>query len=178
MSDYRRVFLPGGTYFFTVVLQDRGKDLLVRHIEALRDAVGVVRRRYPFEIIAWVVLPDHLHCMWKLPEGDTDYSNRWRLIKTIFSKKLPRSEFVSVRRKARGERGVWQRRYWEHTIVDEKDLNSHLDYVHINPLKHGLVQDLVSWPYSTFHRFVRDGVYSIDWNGEGLDFEPHPAEFL
>lgn len=178
MSDYRRVFLPGGTYFFTVVLQDRNKDLLVSHIEALRDAVGVVRRRYPFEIIAWVVLPDHLHCMWKLPEGDTDYSNRWRLIKTIFSKKLPRSEFVSLRRKARGERGVWQRRYWEHTIVDEKDFNSHVDYVHINPLKHGLVQDLVSWPYSTFHRFVRDGVYSADWAGEGLDFEPHPAEFL
>ena len=164
MPDYRRYRISGGTYFFTVNLLERyPNDLLIRHIDVLRQAVKETRKRWPFHIDSWVVLPDHLHCIWTLPEGDDDNSNRWRVIKQTFSKALPMIERRSVVRVARGERGIWQRRFWEHMIVDDADYAAHVDYYHINPLKHGLVKQVADWPYSTFHRDVASGLYSIDW---------------
>ena len=119
MPDYRRVFVPGGCWFFTANLLDRRSTLLTDHIEALREATRRTRERYPFHIDAFVVLPDHLHAIWTLPEGDSDFSMRWRLIKIQFSKSIPKVEFTSKVRQARGERGIWQRRFWEHLIRDE-----------------------------------------------------------
>ena len=166
MPDYRRAWHPGGTYFFTVnLLQRRGNDLLTRHIDLLRKAVSLIRQRHPFVIHGWVVLPEHLHCIIELPPDDADFATRWRLIKLTFSKALPITERRSKVRIARGERGIWQRRYWEHLIRDEKDFHAHMDYVHINPLKHGLVKRVNEWPYSTFHRLVEKGVYPADWAG-------------
>ncbi len=159
--------MPGGTYFFTVALLERKRDLLVTEIGLLREAVRRVKRLYPFKIVAWVVLPDHLHCVWTLPPGDADYATRWRLIKLLFAKGLPKQERLSAVRKRRKERGVWHRRYWEHTIRDERDLANHVDYVHWNPMKHGLVPRVADWPYSTFHRYVRSGLYPPDWAGVG-----------
>lgn len=128
MPDYRRVRIPGGTYFFTVNLLERyPNDLLVRHIDVLRDAVRRTRRRRPFHIDAWVVLPDHLHTIWTLPEGDLDYENRWRTIKQHFSRALDATERRSAVRLRRGERGIWQRRFWEHTIRDERGFALHVD---------------------------------------------------
>lgn len=166
MPNYRRAWHPGGTYFFTVnLLQRHGNDMLVRHIDDLRAAVGTTRRKNPFEIHGWVVLPDHLHCVISLPPGDADFATRWRLIKLLFSRAIPADEWRNPSRQQRGERGIWQRRYWEHLIRDEADFASHMDYVHINPLKHGLVTRVRDWPYSTFHRLVGDGVYPVDWAG-------------
>ncbi len=162
---YRRNYVAGGTYFFTVNLLERNKPLLVDYVSELREAVGFVRRRQPFYIDAWVVLPDHLHAVWTLPENDTNYSSRWREIKKRFAKVLPIAERRSTVRKAKGERGIWQRRFWEHTIRDERDYCKHVDYVHINPLKHGLVERVKDWPYSSFYRAVRQGIYSEDWCG-------------
>ncbi|GAB3377744.1 REP-associated tyrosine transposase [Lysobacter fragariae] len=166
MPDYRRAWRAGGTYFFTVtLLQRRGNDLLTRHVDVLRDVVTRVRRRHPFFVHGWVVLPDHLHCLIELPPGDADFATRWRLIKMGFSKALPKSERRSAVRLRRGERGIWQRRYWEHLIRDEADFQRHLDYVHINPLKHGLVSRVADWPYSTFHRYVGSGDLPLEWAG-------------
>jgi putative transposase len=166
MPDYRRAWHPGGTYFFTVnLLQRQGNDLLTRHIDLLRHTVAAVQHRHPFVIHGWVVLPDHLHCVIELPAGDADFAKRWRLIKMYFSKALPRIEGRSAVRVRRGERGIWQRRYWEHLIRDEADFQAHMDYVHINPLKHGLVARVADWPYSTFHRLVEADVYPADWAG-------------
>lgn len=152
VPNYRRLFAPGGCWFFTVNLQDRHSCLLTRHIDALDAAVSKTRRRHPFEMDAWVVLPDHIHAIWTLPSGDTDFPGRWRSIKTFFSKSLPPTEWRSAVRLARGERGIWQRRYWEHLIRDEKDLDRHLDYCWFNPVKHGLVERVEDWPFSTYHR--------------------------
>lgn len=165
MPDYRRNFLLGGSFFFTVNLLERRRELLTCHIDLLRDSVRRVRRLYPFRIEAWVVLPDHLHCVWTLPPGDGDFAVRWRLIKLLFCKELPRDERLSAVRRRRNERGIWQRRYWEHTLRDEKDFQAHVDYVHINPVKHGLVERAADWPYSTFHRYVKAGVLSTNWAG-------------
>jgi len=149
-------------------------DLFVRHINALRLAVAKVKRRFPFVIHGWVVLPDHMHCMIELPPGDMDYATRWRQIKMIFSKSLPVTEYRSTARKQRGERGLSQRRYWEYLIRDDKDFAAHLDYIHINPVKHGLVTRVRDWPYSTFHRLVVDGVYAENWAGDmGNDTLPY-----
>lgn len=171
MTDYRRNRVPGGTYFFTVNLLERRSGLLVEHIELLRDAVRAVRTRRPFHIDAWVVLPDHLHAVWTLPEGDADYSGRWRAIKIAFAKALPKTEERSDVRMSKGERGIWQRRFWEHTIRDDADYAAHVDYVNVNPLKHGLVRRVADWPYSSFHRDVASGVYPLDWAAE-------PAELM
>jgi putative transposase len=159
MPDYRRNRVPGGTFFFTVNLFDRRSNLLVARIDALRDAVRQVRTRAPFHIDAWVVLPDHMHCLWTLPEGDANFPGRWRAIKTAFVKALlirePRSPVMT----SRGERGVWQPRYWEHTIRDDRDFATHMDYTHFNPVKHGLVAHPADWPHSSFHRCVTTGLY-------------------
>lgn len=171
MPNYRRYYVPGGTYFFTVTLLDRQSDLLVRHIDALRDAVRRVKRLYPFEIVDWVVLPEHLHCIWTLPENDADYATRWRLIKLLFCKQIPRTERLSVTRLRTGERGIWQRRYWEHTLRNDADFAAHMDYLHFNPVKHGHAPTVTDWPYSTFHKLVRDGIYPPDWGGTSPDLD-------
>jgi putative transposase len=169
MPNYRRAWHRGGTYFFTVNLLERhNNDLLTRHIDVLRATVSVVRARHPFHIHGWVVLPEHLHCIIELPPNDSDFATRWRLIKMNFSKAMPKTERLSAVRSSRGERGIWQRRYWEHLIRDEADMQAHMDYVHFNPVKHGLVRRVADWPISTFHKLVRQGVYSLDWGG-GLD---------
>ncbi len=165
MPDYRRNRVPGGTWFFTANLLDRGSDLLVARIDELRSAVRNVRIRAPFHIDAWVVLPDHVHRLWTLPEGETDFPGRWRAIKTAFSKSLPATEPRSSVMIRRGERGIWQRRYWEHTIRDDRDYGAHLDYIHFNPVKHGLVPHPADWPFSSFRRCVARGLYPADWLG-------------
>jgi putative transposase len=167
MPDYRRNRVPGGTYFFTVNLLDRGSRLLVTHIDALRGAVRRVRARAPFQIDAWVVLPDHMHCLWTLPEGDADFPGRWRAIKIGFSKSLGIAEPRSSVMARRGERGIWQRRYWEHTIRDDHDFATQFDYVHFNPVKHGLVKHPSEWPHSSFHRCVAAGLYPAGWMSGG-----------
>jgi putative transposase len=167
MPDYRRNRVPGGTFFFTVNLFDRRSNLLVTHIDVLRDAVRRVRARAPFHVRTWVVLPDHLHCLWTLPQGDADFPGRWRAIKVAFAKSLPGVEPRSAVMTRRGERGIWQRRYWEHTIRDDQDYAAHFDYIHFNPVKHGLVGHPADWPYSTFHRCVTNGLYPAGWTGRG-----------
>ena len=163
MSVYRRNYVAGGTYFFTVNLQDRKQTLLVDYVEQLRNAVAKVKRQRPFIIDAWVVLPDHMHAVWTLSEGDSDYSGRWREIKKGFNRNIPAGELLSIARQRQGERGIWQRRFWEHTIKSETDYRHHIDYVHINPLKHGLVTQVKDWPYSSFHRHHQNGLYPQHW---------------
>ena len=165
MPDYRRNRVAGGTYFFTVNLLDRRSDLLVAQIDALRAAVRGVRARSPFHIDAWVVLPDHMHCVWTLPEGDADFSSRWYAIKVAFSKSLPGIAPRSRVRLRRGERGIWQRRYWEHTIRDDRDYAVHMDYIHFNPVKHSFASTPADWPFSSFRRCVARGLYPHDWIG-------------
>jgi len=166
MSRYRRAQVPGATYFFTVNLLNRRSDLLVRHIDLLRETVRATRLRHPFHIDAWVVLPDHMHCVWTLPDGDAGFALRWKVIKFAFARRLPKTEVLTATQRSRGERGIWQRRYWEHLIQDERDYRHHVDYVHRNPLKHGLEEHVVDWPYSSFHRAVGAGIYPVDWCGD------------
>jgi putative transposase len=163
MSNYRRTWAPGATYFFTLAIADREQALLVEHIGALRAAYAWTHRLHPFQTHAIVVLPDHLHAVWTLPDDTADFAIRWKLIKEGFSRHLPRIERRSSSRQHKGERGIWQRRYWEHAIRDERDLAAHIDYVHINPVKHGHVQRAADWWDSSFHRFVRSGKLATDW---------------
>ncbi|MDD2915039.1 MAG: transposase [Gallionella sp.] len=165
MTDYRRNFIPGGSYFFTVAMADRSGRLLTDNIELFRRAVAGVKRELPFDLVAMVALPEHLHCVWTLPEGDADYPTRWKKIKAGFSRGFPKEERRSTSRVAKGERGIWQRRFWEHTLRDDDDFHRHVDYIHYNPVKHGHVRSVKDWPYSTFHRFVERGVYPDDWAG-------------
>jgi len=169
MPDYRRYRVPGGTYFFTINLLDRHSDLLVRHIEALRESVRRTRIERPFHIDAWVVLPEHIHCVITLPPGDDDFSNRIKAIKIRFVRTLEPDEWRSPVRVAKGERGIWQRRFWEHAIRDDDDYARHLDYVHFNPVKHGHATSVAQWPYSTFHHCVRSGIYPMDWGGGEIE---------
>lgn len=155
MVDYRRNRVLGGTYFFTVTLRDRSARTLIDHVEVLRESVKTVRIRWPFTIDAMVVLPNHLHALWTLPKGDTDYSTRWRLIKSGFSRSLPAST----------PRRVWQDRFWEHTIRDDDDYRHHVEYIWFNPVKHGHVERVGNWPHSSFHRAVRQGLVAADWGG-------------
>jgi putative transposase len=151
------------------LLERRSNMLLTQRISLLRRAVRRVRKERPFTIDAWVVLPDHLHAVWTLPVGDDDFSTRWRLIKTFFARDLPPTEWLSrVRREAR-ERGIWQRRFWEHAIRDDADYAAHVDHVHFNPVKHGLAVTAAEWPYSTFRMCVQRGLYPLTWTGDGVD---------
>jgi putative transposase len=166
MPNYRRAFVPGGCWFFTVNLLERRNTLLVDRIDALRDSMERTRGRYPFIIDAVVILPDHIHAIWTLPPEDADFSLRWRLIKSRFAQALPKQEQLSGVRKARGERGIWQRRFWEHLIRDEADYARHVEYCYINPVKHGLVARVRDWAHSSFHRDVRAGIFPEDWAGD------------
>ena len=175
MPNYRRNRVPGGTYFFTVNLRDRRSDLLVTGIEALRSAVRATRARHPFHIDAWVVLPDHVHCIWTLPTGDVGFPVRWQMIKALFSRSVPRAEQRRASLVRKREAGIWQRRYWEHTIRDDRVYAAHVDYTHFNPVKHGYVQHPADWPYSSFRRCVAAGMYPQDWGG-GADEPPDAGE--
>ncbi|NIR29437.1 MAG: transposase [Gammaproteobacteria bacterium] len=172
MPNYRRCRVPGGCYFFTVITARR-QPLLVEHVALLRAAFRDIRSRHPFTVEAVVILPDHLHCIWTLPEGDSEFPRRWRLIKARFTELLP-SNLGGVRRRDRGERAIWQPRFWEHVIRNERDYRRHVDYIHYNPVKHGYVRSPAHWPYSSFERFVRTGVYCWEWGGEGVDGDMVP----
>lgn len=168
--QYRRAKTPGATYFFTVVTYQR--QLLFHTpetIDLLRNAFRNVKAKFPFTIDAIVVLPNHLHCIWTLPEGDADFSSRWRRIEGEFSRQCPEQykRLRSASRLRKGEQAIWQRRFWEHQIRDEADFTHHVDYIHYNPVSHGLVTAPRNWLYSSFHRYVRDGAYSEDWGAEG-----------
>jgi len=164
MRSYTRLYAPGACYFFTVNLRRRhGTNLLTRYIDVLRASFQSVQSDHPFTLQAIVILPDHLHALWRLPDGDADFSTRWRLIKTRFSRNVGHGERITQSRARRGERGVWQRRFWEHLIRDERDWQQHVDYIHYNPVKHGFVARPIDWPYSSLHRFVRDRCYEPDW---------------
>jgi len=166
MSTYRRARVAGGSYFFTVTLEDRSSSLLIDRIDALRQAFASTRVELPFRIDAVAVLPDHLHCIWTLPDGDSDYPSRWQRIKGRFSRACPAGEVISASRGRKRERGIWHRRYWEHTLRDDRDFASHVDYIHYNPVKHGHAGRVLDWPHSSFHRFVREGILPCDWGGE------------
>ena len=166
MSQYRRARIEGGWFFFTVTLANRSSDLLVRHIERLRNAYAVALERDPFETIAICVLPDQLHAIWALPPDDADFSRRWSLIKHDFSCGLPAHSDRSRSKLGKREKGIWQRRYWEHAIRDDTDLARHVDYIHFNPVKHGLVTRACDWPHSSFHRYVARGFLPADWGGD------------
>lgn len=160
---YRRADVTGGSYFFTVNLAERQKQLLVDYADELRDAFKTVKQRHPFEIDAMVVLPDHLHAIWTLPENDADFSTRWGLIKAAFSRSIKPGERISTSRQTKGERGIWQRRFWEHLIQNEEDFERHVDYIHYNPVKHGYVKTPVEWKWSSVHRYIKDGILTKDW---------------
>jgi putative transposase len=163
MPQYIRAFAPGGTFFFTVNLLERRRSLLTDHIAELRAAFNSVRARKPFVTKAYVIMPDHLHCIWTLPPGDADFSARWHAIKAHFARHMPSGERLSKRRQMKGERGIWQRRFWEHLIRDEWDFERHVDYIHFNPVKHGYAKTADAWPHSSFPRYVSSGVYPLNW---------------
>ena len=166
MVRYRRNFLAGGTFFFTVTLDDRRSSALVDHVEMLRGAFRTTRAERPFTVDAIVVLPDHLHVIMTLPDDDADFSGRWKRIKSLFTHRLAASG-VPVSRNHRGEFALWQRRFWEHTIRDDADFERCADYIHFNPVKHRLVASPADWPYSSIHRYVRAGLLPADWGGNG-----------
>ena len=167
MRQYIR-WRSGQVFFFTVVTHDR-RGILTTDLgrTTLRTAIRTVRVEHPFRITAIVLLPDHLHAVWELPTGDTDYSLRWRLIKSTFTRLWMEQGgdegLVEGSRRRKGERAVWQRRFYEHACRDDDDLKRCIDYVHVNPLKHHLVDRVIDWPWSSFHRYVRLGEYSSEW---------------
>jgi putative transposase len=176
MANYRRYFVPGGTYFFTVVTYRRARFLcepVAREI--LRIKLRDCKSRWPFDILAIVLLPDHLHSIWSLPPGDDAYSRRWGRIKQKFTSEWlargGRQLRVTANQREQRRAGVWQHRFWEHTIVDENDFERHFDYIHYNPVKHGYVGSLEEWPYSSFHRWVKVGVYDEEWGRDRLTFD-------
>ena len=168
---YRRDDTKGGTWFFTVNLAERRKTYLLDEIVLLRHAVSSVKQRHPFTINAIVVLPDHIHAIWTLPEQDNDFSTRWGLIKAGFSRKLSKTERINRSRTGKGERGIWQRRYWEHLIRNERDYEQHVNYIHYNPVKHDYVDNPADWPYSSIHRYIRYGILEKNWSSRvaGID---------
>ncbi|MCA8991306.1 MAG: transposase [Planctomycetaceae bacterium] len=167
MRTYRRS-REGSIYFFTLVTHQR-RPILTTDVgrRCLRESIHEVQRDHPFEMVATVLLPDHLHAVWQLPNGDTNYSARWRLIKSYFTRRWRASSgkeaTISASRRRKGERGVWQRRFYEHTCRSDEDVQRCINYIHVNPLKHKLVDRVCDWPWSTFHRYVREGYYSPDW---------------
>ena len=165
MVLYRRNFVPGGTYFFTLTLQDRGATTLTDHIADLRAAFRRARAERPFTLEAIVVLPEHLHALLTLPTADADYPARLRRIKGLFSSAVAKTN-PNMQPNRRGGYDLWQPRYWEHTIRDESDFTRHADYIHFNPVKHGIVSHVRDWPHSSFHRYVRDGILPADWGGD------------
>jgi putative transposase len=169
MSEYIRSNITGGTFFFTVTLANRQSSLLIERIEQLRSAYRRVQYLYPFKTIAICILPDHIHAIWQLPDGDNNFSVRWQHIKGQFSRHVNENVERSISKFNKREKGIWQRRYWEHQIRDDFDLQAHIDYLHINPVKHRYVTQAKDWQYSSFHRYVKAGVLPIDWGGKNID---------
>jgi putative transposase len=161
--QYRRVVIPGTSYFFTIALQDRRSELLIKKINELRQAIKHVMTGYPFIMDGIVVLPDHLHMIITLPTDDANYSQRLGFIKSHFSRQLESLEPISASRQNKRERGIWQRRFWEHVIRDELDYSRHMDYIHYNPVKHGYVKSPSEWQYSSIHRYINLGILPRDW---------------
>ena len=170
---YRRLRIEGAAYFFTVVTYQRRP--ILQSEEAAGDLMSCLRTvqdAHPFQLDAYVILPDHFHMIWTLPEGDSDYPMRWRHIKSAFTRKLKNSEPVSRSRELKSERAVWQRRYWEHTITSEADFTAHVEYVHFNPVRHGLAAAPVAWPHSSFHDWVKRGLYDRNWGSDDPRLAP------
>ncbi len=170
MSLYRRANVAGGCYFFTVVTEQRRAIFTQPDVrDALRSAIVAVRQNRPFAILGWVLLPDHLHAIWQLPPDDADFSTRWSQIKRRVTHACGTAyadaELLTARRVAKRHGTIWQHRFWEHLIRNDRDFRHHMDYLHYNPVKHGLVESAADWPYSSFHRLVREGVYAADWGG-------------
>lgn len=168
MSRYRRANTPGATYFFTVVTYRRRTFLCDEHLRyTLREAISKVRDQYPFQIDAWVLLPGHLHTIWTLPDGDAKFPLRWQLIKRHVTRQcgelLHQPGLMTDSKTRHRESTIWQRRYWEHLIRNDADYERHMDYLHYNPVKHGLVKQVKDWPYSSFHRYVENGTYDENW---------------
>lgn len=158
MSEYRRLYREGGWYFFTVLTYHREKILTQpAHIMRLRHAFHLVKDKYPFYIDGIIILPDHIHCIWRLPTEDDDFSLRWKLIKRYFS------IGINTPLTGRAEKKVWQRRFWEHLLRNEKDWQAHMDYIHYNPVKHGYVKSPKDWHHGSFHSAVKRGLYDEDW---------------
>ncbi len=165
VPNYRRLRIPGGTYFFTVTLAERRARTLVANIDLLRAAYAATRARLPFLTDAVVVLPDHLHAVWTLPQGDADFPARWKMLRAAFSRALPppaHRSHVALRRR---EKGIWQRRYWEHAIRDGADYRAYVEYCWWNPVKHGHAARPADWPHSSFHRDLRRGLIPPDRAG-------------
>jgi putative transposase len=169
MPNYKRIWSPGGTIFFTLVTHQR-RPIFLKEMarKILHQAFIYAKQKVgEFKVDAFCLLPDHLHCIWTLPENDSDYATRWKVIKASFSRTYHKqggnSGAINSSMAQKGEVGIWQRRYWEHTIRDLYDLNQHINYIHFNPVKHGYVQSVADWPWSTFHQFVKDGFYPSDW---------------
>lgn len=177
--QYRRVFEPGSSYFLTFVTNGRARIFTTSEVvEKFHSATRKVQSGRPFTIEAEVILPDHIHALWSLPNGDADYPTRVRLVKSYFTRSIGLHQTTfeqSASRASKAERPIWQRRYWEHTIRDDRDFNIHLDYIHFNPVKHGLVAAARDWPYSTFHDWVARGVYGDEW---GLKESPQPPTWV
>ncbi|MGR8980108.1 MAG: REP-associated tyrosine transposase [Gammaproteobacteria bacterium] len=175
MADYRRCYVPGGSYFFTVVTERRA-GILANDLAqgCLREAIRHCRQRLPFHVDALVLMPDHLHIIWTMPPDDYDYSKRWGIIKKYFTQtwlNLDGTEqSVTASNLRYRRRGIWQRQFWEHALRDERDYQTHFDYLHFNPVKHGLVNNVREWPYSSFHYWVRKGVYTDCWGSTIEDY--------
>lgn len=181
MPNYHRARFEGAYYFFTVVTYDRRRLFCSEWArQCLREAIRETQSRYPYESIAFCLMPNHLHCIWKLPEDDANFSLRWSLIKGLFTRRYRRSrsrlEPTSTSRARKGEACIWQRRFWEHRIRDEHDLQKHVDYIHYNPVKHGLVTRLEDWPWSTYHQYVSEGLYGRIMSDDATT-NSEPADF-
>ena len=175
MSQYIRSHTKGATYFFTLVSYNRRRIFCEDDfLQAFKKSIKQVQQQYPFEIIAWVQLPDHIHCIWRMPTNDANYSMRWSQIKRLTTQACPRYHLpiddLSRSKVKRNERGIWQRRFYEHEIKNEADFIRYMNYLHYNPIKHGLVKMVVHWPYSSFHRYVKQGSYAQDWGGSSMNF--------
>ncbi|HEX7890014.1 MAG TPA: transposase [Ramlibacter sp.] len=178
MPNYIRTHTAGATYFFTVTLRDRGARYLVDHVADLRACMADVKKRHPFEIDAMVVLPEHIHALWTLPTEDGDFSRRWMLLKQAFTRRLQAGGVLdrdAAEERRKGQRSLWQDRFWEHQIRDDDDFARHVDYIHFNPVKHGWVMRARDWPYSSLHRYVREKRLPADW-GISAAIEEHFGE--
>ena len=171
MPNYIRNYQAGASYFFTINISDRQSQLLTTYIDELRLAYQKTQQKMPFTTDAIIILPDHIHTIWTLPENDNDYPTRIRLLKSYFSRQLPAhvKRTNNQSRQGKSETGVWQRRYWEHTLQNEIDYNRHMDYIHYNAVKHGYAENPADWKHSTFMREVDNGRYDLNWAGD--DYE-------
>lgn len=183
MPHYIRSYTQGATYFFTLVAFERRKIFCNSDfLSAFRTSIKEVQQDYPFEILAWVQLPDHLHCVWRITHPNTNYSKCWAKIKRLTTHRCPQYhlaiEDLSYSKVSRDEKGIFQRRFIEHQIRDEQDFINHIDYLHYNPVKHGLVTQVSHWQYSSFHRYVKQGIYPSDWGNSPINFEDDFTQYL